>query len=265
MNGISYEEARELLGAYALGALRADERTEVEAHLQASDLLRAELAEHQLALTQLTLAEPQLELPNEMKSALLSRLDATPQNIKQLNQRNQSNQPPKRSGLAELWGQLTRGVAIPRFALGLAALAVVLGVGGLGARVVQLNNQRAAQQQALALLTDTTAVSVKLNSKSAAPKATGRIRYRPNSNVGVLETWSLPVLEANRVYQLWLVYPDNTRDTGALFKIVSADGTATVVIMAPKPFGTYTNFGISIEPDGGSPNPTGPGALSTRG
>ena len=262
---MSNEEARELLGAYALGALRADERTEVEAHLQASDLLRTELAEHQRALAQLTLAEPQLELPNEMKSALLSRLDATPQNIKQLNQRNQPNQPPKRSGLAELWGQLTRGVAIPRFALGLAALAVVLGVGGLGARVVQLNNQRAAQQQALALLTDTTAVSVKLNSKSAAPKATGRIRYRPNSNIGVLETWSLPVLEANHVYQLWLVYPDNTRDTGALFKIVSADGTATVVIMAPKPFGTYTNFGISIEPDGGSPSPTGPGALSTRG
>ena len=124
---MSNEEARELLGAYALGALRADERTELEAQLQASDSLRAELAEHQRALAQLTLAEPQLELPNGIKSALLSRLDATPQNIKQLNQRNQPNQPPKRNGLSELWGQLTRGVAIPRFALGLAALAVVLG------------------------------------------------------------------------------------------------------------------------------------------
>jgi anti-sigma-K factor RskA len=253
MSGMSQEEARALLGAYALGALSKGERNAVEAQLQASAELRAELAEHQRALSRLTQAEPQLALPTNMKADLLGRIGASP--IK-------TQLPKQRAGILE---SLTHGIAVPRFALAAAVLVAALGVGGLGYRVVQLSNQRAAQQQALALITDTSAVSVKLKARPAAPNATGRIRYKPNSNIGILETWDLPVLEANHIYQLWLVYPDNTRDTGAMFKIVSEDGTATVLIMAPRPFGTYTNFGISIEPDGGPPGPTGPGVLSTRG
>jgi anti-sigma-K factor RskA len=255
MSGMSQEEARALLGAYALGALGKGERDAVEAQLQASAELRAELAEHQRALSRLTQAEPQLELPTAMKADLFTRLGASPINTP-------TPQPKRKAGL---WESLTRGIAVPRFALAAAVLVAALGLGGLGYRVVQLSNQRAAQRQALDLITDTSAVSVKLKARPAAPNAAGRIRYKPNSNIGILETWDLPVLEANRIYQLWLVYPDNTRDTGALFKIVSEDGTATVLIMAPKAFGTYTNFGISIEPDGGSPGPTGPGVLSTRG
>ncbi len=253
MSGMSQEETRTLLGAYALGALDKSERNAVEAQLQASAELRAELAEHQRALSRLTQAEPQLELPTAMKADLFTRIGASPIT------------PPQPKSKAGLWESLTRGIAVPRFALAAAVLVAALGVGGLGYRVVQLSNQRAAQRQALDLITDTSAVSVKLKARPAAPNATGRIRYKPNSNIGILETWDLPVLEANRIYQLWLVYPDNTRDTGAMFKIVSEDGTATVLIMAPRPFGTYTNFGISIEPDGGSPGPTGPGVLSTRG
>ena len=251
---MSQEEARAFLGAYALGALSQTERAAVEGQLQASAELRAELAEHQRALSRLVQAEPQLDLPVGMKANLLSRIGATASPIQ-----------TKQVGLlTRVWEQMTRGIAVPRLGLLATTLVVALGLGGLGYRVVQLSNQSAAQRAALALLSDTTAVSVKLKGRPAAPNATGRIRYKPNSNVGILETWSLPPLEANRIYQLWLVYPDNTRDTGAIFKLVSADGTATVVVMAPKPFGMYTNFGISIEPDGGSPGPTGPGVLSTR-
>ena len=253
---MSQEEARAVLGAYALGALSQTERAAVEGQLQASAELRAELAEHQRALSRLVQAEPQLVLPAGIKTKLLSRIGAT------------STASPiklKQPGLlSRVWQQAAHGIAVPRLGLLAATLVVALGLGGLGYRVVQLSNQSAAQRAALALLSDTTAVSVKLNGRPAAPNATGRIRYKPNSNVGILETWSLPPLEANRIYQLWLVYPDNTRDTGAIFKIVSAEGTTTVVVMAPKPFGMYTNFGISIEPDGGSPGPTGPGVLSTR-
>lgn len=254
MSGMLQEEARALLGAYTLGSLGKGERNAVEAQLQASAELRAELAEHQQALSRLTQAEPQLVLPTGMKADLLGRIGAS--SIK--------TQPPqKRAGF---WETLTRGIAVPRFALLAVVLVLALGVGGLGFRVVQLNSQQVAQQRALAaLLADNTAESRAMKGRPFAPAATGTIRFKPDGMLGVLEARGLPTLASDKVYQLWLVYPDNTRDTGALFNATNADGTTTVVVFAQKPFSSYVHFGISVEPAGGMPGPTGPGALSTRG
>jgi anti-sigma-K factor RskA len=163
-----------------------------------------------------------------------------------------------------LWEQLMRGLVVPRFALVAAGLVAALALGGLGARVVQLRNQQTAQQQALALRTDTTAQARAMRGRPFAPNATGTIRFKPDGMLGLLEARNLPVLENDKVYQLWLVYPDNTRDTGALFNSTNADGTTTIVVFAQKPFSNYVHFGISVEPAGGMPGPTGPGALSTR-
>ncbi|NJM39686.1 MAG: anti-sigma factor [Anaerolineae bacterium] len=252
MSAMSYEEARELLAAYALGALSRNERAAVEAQLQASAELRAELAEHLQALAQLTMAEPERELPSTMKADLLARIGTIPA-------------PPKRSPLAGLLERLMRDVAIPRFALVTAGLVGALALGGLGYRVVQLSNQQIAQQEAMALLADASAQARAMRGRPFAPNATGTIRFKPDGMVGLLEARNLPVLERDKVYQLWLVYPDNTRDTGALFNSTNPDGTTTVVVVAQKPFSTYVHFGISVEPAGGMPGPTGPGALSTRG
>jgi anti-sigma-K factor RskA len=80
--------------------------------------------------------------------------------------------------------------------------------------------------------------------------------------VAVLWAEDLPPLPASQSYQLWLIYADGTRDSGAVFS-VPADGSATVVVVAPKPFSAYARFGISVEPAGGSPAPTGPAALAS--
>jgi anti-sigma-K factor RskA len=76
MSGMLQEEARALLGAYALGSLSKGEHNAVEAQLQASAELQAELAEHQQALSRLAQAEPQLALPTGMKADLLALAQA---------------------------------------------------------------------------------------------------------------------------------------------------------------------------------------------
>ena len=66
----------------------------------------------------------------------------------------------------------------------------------------------------------------------------------------------LPALAEDRVYQLWLVRPDGNRDTGALFR-----SSGDILVTAPQAFSSYVRFGVTVEPAGGSPSPTGPGAL----
>ncbi len=256
------EEASALLGAYALNMLSAAERVAVEVQLKATPELRAEMAMHRQTLMRLNNAEPLREPPAQMKAQLMAQVMATTARPATAAPAKTSSAPqPRRAGLGD-W--LRGALALPRVAVGALTLVAVLAVGGLGTQVVRLSNEQIAYRQAMVLMYDTTASSVPLKGRPAAPDATGTLRFRPEGQVAVLEAHDLPVLESNRAYQLWLVYPDETRDTGAIFQVTEPDGTTTVVVRSPRPFQSYVRFGISIEPAGGSPAPTGPGALSSR-
>jgi anti-sigma-K factor RskA len=43
--------------------------------------------------------------------------------------------------------------------------------------------------------------------------------------------------------------------------MTQVNGKASYVVIAPRQFNSYVRFGVSIEPAGGSPGPTGPAAL----
>ena len=65
----------------------------------------------------------------------------------------------------------------------------------------------------------------------------------------------LPVLSPEQQYQLWLIV-DGQRASGAIFS-VNEDGWAKVSVDSERPLAEYGAFGITIEPTGGSPGPTG--------
>ncbi len=139
----------------------------------------------------------------------------------------------------------------------------------LAAQVARLTDEREAlvrrvneQQQALVTLVGGNVNVVALSGRPAAASATGSLRFAPDKTLALFEARDLPPLPPSQSYQLWLIYPDGTRDSGAVFN-VPATGEATLVVVAPQPLGSYSRFGVSIEPAGGSPAPTGPPALSS--
>lgn len=67
----------------------------------------------------------------------------------------------------------------------------------------------------------------------------------------------LPALTEAQTYQLWLIPTDSNPVPAGLFDTV-VDGTATFQATSPLPPADYAVIGISIEPSGGSPAPTGP-------
>jgi anti-sigma-K factor RskA len=65
----------------------------------------------------------------------------------------------------------------------------------------------------------------------------------------------LPRLDPAHQYQLWLV-KDGERRSGGVF---DADeyGYANLLLRVPRDFRGFTAIGVSVEPAGGSPGPTG--------
>jgi anti-sigma-K factor RskA len=102
----------------------------------------------------------------------------------------------------------------------------------------------------------------RLEATAVDPNAIGRIFAAPELNALALIVYDMPALETDRVYQIWLIDPRGDRTSGGTFT-VDASGRSWVLIRAPQPLSNYQGIGITIEPTGGSPKPTGPKMMGT--
>jgi anti-sigma-K factor RskA len=96
---------------------------------------------------------------------------------------------------------------------------------------------------------------VSLGGDDLAPQAVGLIVVSQDGSHGTLVVDRLPRLDESQQYQLWLIQ-DGKRVSGAVFS-VGEDGYGSVWVSAPEALIQYSQFGVTIEPTGGSPSPTG--------
>ena len=97
--------------------------------------------------------------------------------------------------------------------------------------------------------------AVPLSATDSAPGATGFVLISVDGDDGALVVDGLPPLGESQEYQLWLIR-DGQRTSGAVFSTdeKSYGGTR---IRAPRSLLDYSAVGITIEPAGGSSQPTG--------
>jgi len=246
------EEVRDNLGAYALGALDAQMRARIAQHVGNCPDCRAELALQQRVAQGLLFATPAHTPPANLKAQLMTKVAASAP----------ARPATKRNWLERLMAWLFGSTQTPRWALGaMASLALVV-TGLLGFQTYRFAQLNAQYQEAVALLADARAQLVHLDGQKVNPNAWATIRYRTDSTVGLMNVGDLPALD-EKSYQLWLVDANGKRDSGAVF-MTQTNGKASYVVVAPRRFESYVRFGVSIEPRGGSPGPTGPAALRSR-
>jgi anti-sigma-K factor RskA len=220
----NHEQVLDLIPAYVLGALSPAEADQVDEHLGQCEFCQVELRAYQQVVEELPLAARQHAPPAAVKQRLMTR-------VKQ--------QAPVRPSLVDRSRRL-----IPAWSLVSLALILVLAVSNLWLwqRVTELD--KADEFHVVAMVgTDYT------------PESSGMLVISPDGLEGTLIVENLPALEPETQYQLWLIR-EGERDSGGVFS-VSKSGYGHLRIMAPASLLSFDAFGITIEPEGGSPGPTG--------
>ncbi len=240
---LNHVDVTELLPAYALGSLNEEEAIPVVEHLDICAECCAELLAYQAVTDRLALAAPDTLPPAGLKQQILGQLQ-TP--------RLGPAMEPHRSLWRRIAGLLQR--ATP--AWGLASLALVA--------LLVLSNlwwwQRASRE--LPLVTPGGMQVVAMEGTDTAPTAVGTLVISADGEYGTLIVDRLPALDADHQYQLWLIR-DGQRTSGGVFS-VNPEGYGALWISSPEPLSSYPAFGITIEPEGGSPGPTGDKVLGGR-
>jgi hypothetical protein len=145
----------------------------------------------------------------------------------------------------------------PAYVLGTIALALLVLTNLYWAGRVGNLEQRAKEFEALAQ-----APGVALTAANTSPddymvgNPDGVVYVQPGSQVALLCVYALPQLDSGRTYQAWLVR-DGERASAGTFN-VNEKGYGVLLIEAGEAVSAYQQVGITVEPAGGSLEPTTP-------
>jgi len=221
--------------AYTLGILEDAEQEEVRRHLSGCAACQEEVRAYQQVLEQLPMAVPQRNPPLYLRAAILQRAAAAA--------------PAPRRAARPAWLAWLSHPLSP--AAGWLALILIVVLAG-----ISLSQWQQLQIPAAAV-TPTQASDFRLVHMSSPPngQATGLLVISDEGTFGTLVVDGLEPLGPAQQYQLWLV-KDGQRSNGGVFS-VQDDGYGVLKIDSPLPLIQYQTFGVTIEPFGGSPGPTG--------
>jgi len=103
--------------------------------------------------------------------------------------------------------------------------------------------------------TPSAVMTISLKGTDVQPQAQGQLIVDPNSDSAILVIAGLDQLEAGKTYQVWLI--DGGTPVSAGLLTVDENGQGVFIVNSEEAIGSFNALGISIEPDGGSPQPTG--------
>ncbi len=235
-----HEEMSHLLPSYVTGGLEPDEIAAVKRHLRRCVRCRALLAEYRSAFDAVGLSVPLKEPPPSLRSRIIDSLPA---------------QPPYRlpSPIRFILDHPRAAIAASFAVLLILFGSIWLNVSGIsGAALPAGNHSARSAEDILAVMSGT----------SVAPDARAIIAIGADETSGVLYAFGLPVLPAGYAYQLWLM-KDGVRKSGGVFR-VTPEGHAVHHIRLPVPLTEFPTFGITVEPESGSDDPTGSKILENQ-
>lgn len=252
------QRIEDLFPLYALDALTDEERAQVDAYVAANPEARSRLAEMMRTASALPYDASPVEPSPVVKASVMNRIGAD------VRARSASPRPNADSGLARMWRELRSGWAMPALA-GLsmlaAALAIIWAI-SLNGEVVRLRDQMTALNRELSAQRDTLvkisapgAQAVAIAGTEHQPDAHGQLIADPAGTSAVLVVSGLARLGPGEVYQFWLIRGDAPVSAG-LFR-VDEQGLAVLSVASIESIGSFDAMGVSIEPEGGSAQPTG--------
>jgi anti-sigma-K factor RskA len=230
---------RENLPAYALGALDAEDTAALESHLQTCESCRAELAEYRVISDNLLTAVPPRQPPPALRKRLQSQLP--------------SAQKTLRPRLPWSFAKLATGVAL--------VLLLFINIFSF-MQTLQIQRQQASllqqlktNQFALSMLAYPSTQSFPI---AGGNNLSGSVLLDREQNTVALVMWHLLTLPQNQTYQIWLIEPNGHRVSAGLFRSQEDTSYTTEPVFAKQSLSNFVGIGVTVEPAGGSDQPTGP-------
>jgi anti-sigma-K factor RskA len=253
---MTHAELREQAAAYALGALEAPERAEIERHIVACDGCRVEIDTLREVASLLALATPAVD-PARV-AALRSRVLADASRVRPIMApRAAAASPPAR---ASLWTQTTTWLAAA--SLFVAAVAAAGWISAtreqahLSLVLERTSDTLAARDSVLSAFFGPMVHVVSLSEgENKAPQA--RVFWNHTRNEFIVTAFSVPPAPSGKTYQLWAI-----QNGKAPVSMGTFDSDASGRALAVLPVGNISEAGyidncaLTLEPAGGSPLPT---------
>ena len=222
-------ETHELIAAYALDALDAEERARATEVLATSEEAREELRSlTEVAAAMATAAVGPAPRP-ELRDRILDAARAEPQNVVSLDERRRSRLAP---------------------ALGLVAAVAACAALALGIWGASVSSERDEARSALARERATAAVLAHPAAESSLTGASGRLVVDADGHA-VLVVSDVPPVPAGKTYQVWVIDGGNPV-SGGLF--APAGGTVAIPVDGQVRDGSVV--AVTIEVDGGASAPS---------
>jgi anti-sigma-K factor RskA len=229
----------ELIPAYALDALDADERAAVEALLAVDAGARQRLEEYRQVAGMIALGAASRRAPDHLTADLRARLLA-------------DRQAPDAAASAPVrrrvnWRLLIAAAAAAALII-TGLLALTLPEPGVDGRT--LYDQLVADSRSRSLIL----------AAHLTPEIDGELRIAADGGAAVIRVRRLPELPGEQAFQLWLIDAGGSR-SGGTYHFENPAVWNYIVLPLDKPLNEYQRFGVSIEPAAGSPlidRPSGP-------
>jgi anti-sigma-K factor RskA len=231
------DELNVLAGAYAVDALDDDERALFEEHLRGCPECTEEVRGLRNAAAELSLLT-EVGPPPQLRAAVLGAVAQS------------RPLPPRVDGARVLPLRRSRSTALWQgLAAACALIAITVSAWGY---TEHRHAERAVSARASVVQSLLAAPDVRA-STTAMKQGQGTLIYSRREHRLVLIGRGMPVLPADETYQLWLMTPTGEPVSGGVFR---PDPNGNVELPASGDLNGVDRMGVSVEPAGGSAQPT---------
>jgi len=254
----SKTEIQELINLYIFGSLDATEKVEAEDYLKNPEYLKY-YNETRFLLDQTAYSyEEELQVPENIKSEIMSKIEEPSATVAESSSEEKSDNILRPNFFNRY--QFAIAASIVGFLL-IYTFTLSRQLNDQKTQIAKLQIEYEENHHFVDFVNNPEVFQVKLAADDDS-NALGNLAWDKKSNDAMLYVSNLMEPPGKSVYQLWVVHKDNSvAEAMGTFK-VNEDGTYMLTIgCMPKPSNTKAIF-ITMEPEGGMPEPTGNKYLS---
>lgn len=241
---------RDLAAAYALGALGPEETRDFEAFMAGSPETQREVAEFRDVATLLALGQPERAADADLRNRVLARL------AEEKSRWNPGSRAGSRGSRIPpaMWGALAASL-IAVIGLGIALLSLRGNLARSNLDLAERQQQLQAREATLNAILEPGVELYQLTS-SGDPDPGIQLFWDRKRNSAIINGFRLKPLPTGKEYQLWFI-KDGKPVPSVTFR-PEASGHARVERVPVPTDGKVSAAAITVEPAGGSPQPTSP-------